>query len=207
MKNTKYSQDEIKIYKKALKIILEELEELWNATDLEEIKIPVILNGIEKEDKYKPYENWKFIMTKDAWYLSGYTFSHEYRAYFAKKNKFGQWKKLLNIQPIDIIFMREYDEIKSKIEEKVRKTLKEKELDLTIAQNIINRKEKEATIEIKMPPSNNQHQIKINQENGRTIGVIDFGSRLIKIVTDGSIVLVPQEDYHKKENQEKVKRI
>ena len=55
MKNTKYSQEEIKIYKKALKIILEELEELWNATDLEEIKIPVILNSIEKEDAYKPY--------------------------------------------------------------------------------------------------------------------------------------------------------
>ena len=54
-----------------------------------------------------------------------------------------------------------------------------------------------AKIAVQFPESIDQHTIKIKEEDGRVVGTIDFGGKLIKIVTDGNIVLEDERDKSK----------
>ena len=68
------------------------------------------------------------------------------------------------------------------------------EFDFDLMDKLTNNfNKKENIVEIKLPQTNNQHELNIQRENGRTIGTIDFGSASIKIITDGTIRLVKDE--------------
>lgn len=49
-----------------------------------------------------------------------------------------------------------------------------------------------AKLAVQFPESIDQHAIEVKEEDGRVVGIIDFGGKLIKIVTDGNIVLEDQ---------------
>ena len=44
-----------------------------------------------------------------------------------------------------------------------------------------------------MPESKNPDLIEIKNEDGKNVGIIDFGDKSIKIITSGDIVLVNKE--------------
>lgn len=58
----------------------------------------------------------------------------------------------------------------------------------------------EVEVEFMLPETISQKALEVAKEDGKTIGVIDFGGKLVKIVTSGDIVLVPRE-----KGKEKVK--
>ena len=52
-------------------------------------------------------------------------------------------------------------------------------------------------------PVQNQQQIKVDYVDGKTVGTLDFGDRTIKIVTNGSIVLVDKDGVIKADTKKK----
>lgn len=60
----------------------------------------------------------------------------------------------------------------------------------------------EIDVKLDFPKTQNMHQIDVYEENGHTIGILNFGERTVKIITDGDIVLVRRD----KEKQPKSKR-
>lgn len=58
----------------------------------------------------------------------------------------------------------------------------------------------EVEVEFMLPETISQKALDVTKEDGKTIGVIDFGGKLVKIVTSGDIVLVLRE-----KEKEKVK--
>ena len=94
----------------------------------------------------------------------------------------------------EVLFFREYEKIRATIMDKISKKQQEKQRDFDLMDKLTNNfNKKENIVEIKLPQTNNQHELNIQRENGRTIGTIDFGSASIKIITDGTIRLVKDE--------------
>lgn len=194
-----YSKEETEVFKNALINVLDDLEDLWNIGVLDKIEVPVRLHGIIDVDKDYTYNNWRFIMDKTGFSIfQGDNYSWN-RYWFAKRNKFGKLKKFNTIGEQDIIFLKEYDEIRAKVVTKINKALEEKQGNLQVAEILRKKYDKEATVELDLPTSLNTHEIEIEKKDGQTIGTINFGNRTIKIVTTGNIVLVNKES-------EKVKR-
>lgn len=110
----------------------------------------------------------------------------------------------------DLEFIKNYKENRARIERKIKKDISVKEGYRKNMNEVRELWEEEqaaakhnpANIEIDFPKSNNQHEIEITKEAGRTVGNIDFGGRTIKIITDGDIVLVDR-----RKEQEKTKSI
>ena len=50
----------------------------------------------------------------------------------------------------------------------------------------------------------NVKMLEVTKENGRSIGTIDFGSRIVKIITDGDIVLKKVEPVKEKVKQKEL---
>ncbi len=65
---------------------------------------------------------------------------------------------------------------------------------------------KEVNIEFQYPDTMNMHELELKEENGRRVGLIDFGDMCVKILTNGDISLVQDEKQSKSaETKERVK--
>ena len=80
-------------------------------------------------------------------------------------------------------------------EEKIEEvTSKEEVKSLKEYEMLAEKYSKESRVEITLPDTMNQHSIEISKEDGRTVGKINFGSGLIKIITKGSITVERSDD-------------
>ena len=192
MKKIKYTQNEIKQLQNALNAIIDDLESLWRISSLEEISVPVLLHGFSSCYRDKEVTNfWRFIMDEQGIYLSHK--DDRYRYILAKRIGFGKISKYLTIHEQDIIFMKEYKDIRKLIIEEIEVAKMRKKENLDIADQIANMYKKDAQIEIELPESLNKHQIEVQEEDGRKIGTLNFGSLSIKIITTGDIELVHKD--------------
>ena len=58
-------------------------------------------------------------------------------------------------------------------------------------------KSNDAIVEMELPESIDQNVIEVTREDGRIVGTIDFGGKLVRIVTDGNIVLEDRSEVTK----------
>lgn len=102
-------------------------------------------------------------------------------------------------------FIKEYPKIRDKIIKEIKtenkkiiaseqKKLDLKESILNDLPSIQNRYSKTADVQIDLPPSQNQHRLVVKKENGRNVGIIDFGNSTIRLITDGQITLVKEQE-------------
>ena len=192
MKKIKYTQNEIKQLQNALSVIIDDLESLWKISPLEEISVPVFLPCFSSCYSDKDVTNyWRLIMDEQGIYLSHKNGRYKYN--FAKRIGFGKITKYLSIHEQDIIFIKEYPDIRNLIVREIQLAKTRKKENLDIADQIANMYKKDATIEIELPESLNKHQIEVQEEDGRKIGTLNFGSLSIKIITTGDIELVHKD--------------
>ena len=197
MENFNYSKSELKVFEKALKTVLDDLESLWNLKTFDRLSFDVELPGISScSAKY--YENgWSFVMDKEGFYLSNTRCGQVIN--FVTINKFGYCHQHLKIHPRDLVFLREYDKIREKIVSHIENIQSSKKKDMDMAESLINRYSKNAVVEIELPATNNQQTIEVVEENGRKVGTLNFGDISLKIISSANIEF-------KSTTSEKVKR-
>lgn len=185
MSSFNYSKKEIKVFEKALKTVLDDLENLWNLKMFERLEFDVELPGISS-CKNNYYEHgWSFVMDEEGFYLLNNGCGEIIN--FVTINKFGNCKQHLKIHPIDIVFLREYDQIREKIVSHINSIQASKQENLDMAESLISRYSKNAVIEITLPETNNKQTIEVVEENGRKIGTLNFGDISLKIISSASI--------------------
>ena len=183
----KYTKEEQNLMKKAYDNALDVLDELWDLSEYQQIRVDAKLRGISELDEYYPTWDWSLVLNDKEIYLES-TFGRtptqiilEQKTRFTKKRKY-------DYNVIDI-FLKEFEQLKPKIEDRIKAGKLEKSKSLKEYEMLAEKYSKESRVEITLPDTMNQHSIEISKEDGRTIGKINFGSGLIKIITKGSITV------------------
>lgn len=195
MEYTKKEQQKIK---KTMDVLIADLDKIWQLGLFDEISIPIDLKGIEEYDEEYVNYNWIFCMSEEGIEIKS---TNERESYMhATRGKNGKLKGCYQTIDIrEVLFFREYEKIRERIMEKISKKQQEKQNDFELMDRLTNNfNKKENIVEINLPQSNNQHELTVKREDGRTVGIIDFGPASVKIITDGTIRLV-------KEDKEKTK--
>lgn len=102
-------------------------------------------------------------------------------------NKSVNLRKVRNVYQ-KLEFISEYSRIRNRIINQVSSL---DEAKARIAKIV---KSDDAIVEMEFPESINQNVVEVKKEDGRIVGTIDFGGKLVRIVTDGNIVLENREE-------------
>lgn len=139
------------------------------------------------------------------------------------RNREGHWLKIANengkftatddeFLPFLYIFIKQYyDKYQTKVIEGLHelkyeeKTISD-EINFYLQRGIEIRKKKEAIVEINMPNNIGLQKIEVVEEDGKKIGTINFGDQIIKIYTEGEIVLCNKNEEAKDKEKKKVKK-
>lgn len=105
-------------------------------------------------------------------------------------------------------FIKNYDLIRKNIEEIVNKKLRQIQENVDLMNSTRNKykkkmkekKTKKATIEIDLPPSNNQYELEVSEENGKTIGKLNFNGLTLTLLASDGVRIV-----NKPKNKQKIK--
>lgn len=194
MEEIKYTKQERKEIYEALDLILDDIGRLWQTATVEKIKVALPCQ----------YNDFRagLIITNQAIKIGTHYVETDNKLYL--ETLIGK-RKIRKKPPIDIAvsMIRNYDNIRQEIEfqivEKTKKLNDEKEKTRRAIADIRKQYTKDATIELDLGPSQNIHEIEVVEEDGKKIGTINFGNRLIKIITDGDIVLVKRDKRKQKQ--------
>lgn len=180
MAKLRFTKEEQQQIKQALNTVLDDIRELWQTTPLERIELTV-------DDEIRYRDIYYLVITDELIYLTDII--HDDTYYLEERRKIGGVKRSNDIN-LSFNFVKNYEEIRKKIEKKLSSYNENKKEGLKTIDEVNRHYIREATIELDLPGTMNQHKIEISKEDGRTVGKIDFGNRTIKIITDGDIVLV-----------------
>lgn len=199
MDSLKYSHDEIKKFKKALNIIIDDLDLIWKNGPLDKIMVPVKfpINLTKMFGECASEVPWRLELNKEI-----YRFSNgHYHFILAKRNRIGKLKKLLKITEFDVWLIKEYPNIRQAIIKEIESYQETKKNNLEAVEIIKQLYRKEGQIEFKLPEMNNLHKLEVQEENGQKIGAINFGNMSLKIITSGDIELVNKTEEHPKQKK------
>ena len=192
----KYEKEEKEVLEKALETAINELNRLWLIEPSKEICVNVYLPGVNKIDKdYK--DRCQLIIDETGIYLK----HKRCRYHLAKRKNFEEAIDIFNsIGEEDIIFLNEFEKIRDKVASIVEQNLKVKTGNLEKAKSLINKYSQPTIVEIDLPTTINQQTIEVVEENGQTIGTLNFGNMALRIISDANIEFVS------KDNNKTVKR-
>lgn len=200
MENLSYTKEEIKIFQDALKNAINDLESLWQIKVLEEISVAVSMPGFVKCSEDYTQHNWYLHIDNRGIYLFQGDEDNNRSYWFARRKRNNTLEIYTTINEQDIIFLNNYFEIREKVARRIELALENKKVNLEKAKLITQKYNQSATIEINMPPTNNQHSIEVTEENGKKIGTISFNGISLKIITDANI------EFKNRNQNEKMKR-
>lgn len=84
-------------------------------------------------------------------------------------------------------FIKHYDEIRDYLYDESKEKLSKKESSTKGVDQWYDRFKRETTVEFELPATNNQYQVEVTSENGKTIGTFYFGDKTINIITNGEM--------------------
>lgn len=197
----KYLKEEEKRMKQALDTIIKDIQSIWDLGLLDDVRIPVQLEAVESIDSEYPDAEWYFIIDDVGIYMRNFVDDDYF--FYAVRTKSGKFKRY--IEPVDKLLhlFKNYDYIHATIMEKITELQEHRTSDMNLVDEIIRKYQPEHEVKLTLPATNNQHELKITKENGRTIGVLDFGIGIVKLVTDGSIRLVDESKIEQKKSKTK----
>lgn len=166
----KYKKEEIEVLEKALETAINELNRLWLIEPSKEICVNICLPGLKKIDKdYK--DKCQLIIDETGIYLSHKSCTY----HFAQRKNFEKVIDIFkSIGEEEIIFLNEFETIRAKVATIVEQNLKIKNGNLEKAKSLIDKYRQPTIIEIDLPTTINQQTIKVVEENGQTIGTLNF---------------------------------
>ncbi len=205
------TNEQKKKIKKELGIMVNDINELLKKSGVKEISINInhskedrsiisdddewvirFFNGSWRisieHNKMRLFSDSKSIFCKPDWWL------------FAKKRN-GRFVVERSIEdycyPIGYSLLLNYETNRKRIIEALDNEVKngktvDEELE-GISSTLSKLSKDEVEVEFMLPETIGQRALEVTKEDGKTIGVIDFGGKLVKVVTSGDIVLVQRE--------------
>lgn len=197
MGNIIFTKEEKEQIKKSLNLVLDDIRELWSVAETDKIYIE-IGKYIQSDSQYYLYiTNNKISIHYPCWDTT------------TKYNLETRAAKLVNRIPSDyelaLSFIQNYETIRGVLLKEIKKGLKKKNLGFSAIEEINKKYNKDAEIEIDFPETINKHSIVVQEENGKKIGIINFGDRTIKIVTTGDIVLIDKTKTKEEQPKQTIK--
>ena len=220
MKKYTYSKENLDYIKDTLQILLNDVKEIYDATGERTIILPTTLDN----DKYFlliskteiGLTNRENITSSP--YLVTYlgsdcvlaTIEPKRKTWFAKQQSPQMIIKDLYKdveRNVAIQFVVEYDHIREELINFAQTALKDKKETMDKIRRIRSKYTNEVLVDLGENTSINAQTIEIQEENGKKVGTIDFGKRLVKIITEGDIVLTRVEETKERveETKERVK--
>ncbi len=218
MKEITYSKEELDYIKDTLGLILNDVRSIYNATDQEHIFLETTLNN----EKYLLAINDKKIALLTLkvdidewiklWKNDDVNFSYKGNCLLEKviipeksllkkqQDKKYETNKLdkCSDTAIAVQFLLEYDRIREELINDIKNTHNSKEDIMRRISQIRCKYGNEILVDLGENKSLNQQTLFVQEENGKKVGTIDFGSRIVKIITDGDIVLTRVEEVKNK---------
>ena len=193
-----YTREEKQEIKKSLGLVLDDIRELWKISQPERISIKL---GALMPD----YSDFRLEIGKYRVALAKHYIDETTRIYFERP---GISKP--NRTPSDyeaaMSFIANYEEIRKEIEKEIKNKIGDKEWFHQKLEEINMKYDKHADIVIDAPPTNNIQELEVvTDENGRKILTLDFGERIINIVTNGGFRLVDKSQKSTQHEQTEIK--
>ena len=218
MKEITYSKEELDYIKDTLGLIIRDVKDIYDASEQENI---LILTTLDKEKYYLAIkkdkiallvlrtgdEEWENLWREDNVnldYKGNGLLAEIYQPEKTIFSKNQQPKIVLNNLSDDkktmtaIQFIVEYDHIREELIEYVQKTQHSKEEIMKKIREVRCKYGNEIIVDLGQNTSMNMQTITMQEENGKKVGTIDFGSRIVKIITEGDIVLTRVDEAKEK---------
>ena len=203
-----FTDQEINDTKKTLEIVIDDLKSLYQISMFEDITI--VFDMLEKEEKWCLLINEKEIVIYrcrivfDSWLYerssSLYEIPLEYKKTkkeFLKKEVIETKRNPLNDRDSQYYvfhFLSEYESIREEILKRITKTQQEKEKRSKALETLRAKYSNDVYVDFGPSQTLNVQTIEVvEDENGQKVGTINFGSKIINIITDGDIFLIKRK--------------
>lgn len=202
MEYTDYEKEKIR---EAFNVVMDDLDEIWQESNKEEIRIPVSIDAIKIKYPDCPTHGWQLVMNKKGFFIECDTIDCLYRLFLQKSTLFKKPIRKLKNYSSAIEFVKKYPKIRESVlkELSLQKAQKNSESDirnneLTEIDKIKEIYSHTVCIELSSPSINSQYQFELTNEEGLNIGTIQIGNTTLKVITNNAIKLVtPTQDYPK----------
>lgn len=185
----KYNVEEQKTIKSAYNKILDDMDLLWEKSEIDEIELRVYFG--KKETNGFPREIGKiaYLIFNDQGIRLEYRNFRPIQAFtIEKRNRRGKPSRNYDLSTMEAL-LEKYSEIREVLTGKIEESVSDKKRKIDLFKSIDDQYSKEANIELFLPETLNPHSISLKEESGKTIGEIKMGSGIIRIITNGTILV------------------
>ena len=223
MRELKFTEEEKKYIKETLNVVLDDIHKIYEITPQENIFIEV---EIDNEYKYLLCIGPKAIALltletdKEEWkklFINGdANFSYKTNVLLEreitvesgsrKNKKEEQYKRRNDLEDnfdLEIIarLLADYENIRNRIISHIETCHSQKNEIMSKLQRIRTIYSSDVYVDLGQATTLNMQKIELEEKDGKKIGTIDFGNRLVKIITEGDIVLTQIEPVKQKIKQ------
>jgi len=200
MMNIKFTEEEKQKLEKSMQLIIKDINTIWDMVK----ESTTILTGYIHSDSYFREDHYQIIIDNQGIRLHDWKLWDEITIWLArndqpkedKKNIFERFRKKekedentsIDYNLCYFIVVNYKKEIKPALLKSASEIRKNKQEGVTLIDDVQKEYDKYASIEL-MLSTQNQQKIYLTEEEGRTVGTIKIGENIIKIVTNGDIVL------------------
>lgn len=220
MRELKFTEEEKEYVKEVLNLVLDDIHKIYEITPQDNIFLEV---EIDKDYNYLLCIGPKAIalltleVDKDEWkklFINGdANFSYKNNVLLEKEilvesgNRKNKKEEILLRRndleedlELEIVarFLADYENIRSRIISHIETCYSEKTEIMSKLQRIKTIYGSDVYVELGQATTLNMQKIEIEEQEGKKIGTIDFGNRLVKIITEGDIVLTKIEPVKQK---------
>ena len=197
--NFVFTKEEEQYISETLNIILDDFEKIaglleipYHCIEIENLTLQFNPKNISLNSKRRSYSCYlSEVKDKKTTYSSETTKS--------KRKSFENFEK--SEQQDIVFFLANYEKFRSIAIEKVKEVAQNKKSLFEQLQAIRNKYSTEISVDFGTVATQNIKTLEVTTENGRNVGTIDFGNRIVKVISNGDIVLKKLEPI-----QEKVKQ-
>ena len=199
MQSYNFNKDELGYLKDTLRLVLEDINEIYETSELEIISIDFLTHS--EQERWKLItSDYKLTLKRDEQFLA------EFARIKPTKQSKGHYE--YNYQwtnfgyNVILRFLASYKDIRKTLLETAQNGLNSKETLMDELRKLRTNFTKEVYVDFGTNNTQNQHALEVTEQDGKQIGTINFGQKTVKIISEGEIVLT-----HTKRAEEKVKSL
>lgn len=209
-----FSKEQKREIKKQYKRVIKDMKQLFDKANISNLEVHLSHGPTPIELSYSDYggkmvsrpwiisfeENGLIRLFAEDYFNSTKDISMAFTMSGPVRTDFDKYPK--TFIPVAYVFIMNYEENRKKIIAAIDKELnKSKVIDESLfkSNELLDKlNDNEVHVELNLPESVDQREIDVHKEDGKTVGIFDFGGKIVKIITSSDIVLVRKNDQRQK---------